>query len=262
MDESLKPAFLNESQNPGGRGGTRSERLPVSHYAIEKIQQKITSGQWPPGHQLPPQRELADQFEVSRNSLREAMSALESLGFLRVEPGKGTFVLSDEQRHAQINHEWELPGKYELEEIYQMRFGLEGVAGMLLAQSCTEKQLLELRQIAAQMHAAALSRDLHQLSQCHIAFHLRILRWANNRMLEQTGESLRGKIERSNQWAFADQRFNSIVASIEEIEDIIEALAERDSQKARASIETHIIYSAERAGVVLSFARTQPKDDT
>ncbi|MHC6225828.1 FadR/GntR family transcriptional regulator [Pseudomonas sp. X10] len=242
---------MDESQGKTQRVNMRLERLPVSHYAIEKIQERILSGEWPAGHQLPPQRDLAEQLEVSRNSLREAMSALESLGFLRVEAGKGTFVLNDEQRQAQLNDQWQPPGKFDLEEIYQMRFGLEGLAVMLLARSCSDKQQTELRRIVEHMHAAALSRDLHQLSQCHIDFHLRILRWSNNRMLEQAGENLRSAIERSNQWAFADQRFNSIVASIEEIEDIIEALVEHDPLKARMAVETHIMYSAERAGVVL-----------
>ena len=58
----------------------------------EQIQDRIMAGQLRPGDKLPPERELAQQFGVSRTAVREAVKALHEKGLLEVQPGKGTFI--------------------------------------------------------------------------------------------------------------------------------------------------------------------------
>ncbi|MDR8731727.1 FadR/GntR family transcriptional regulator [Burkholderia pseudomultivorans] len=229
----------------------RPDRLPVSHHAVETIQQLILNGTWRAGDRLPSQRDLAEQLSLSRNSLREALSVLETLGYLRIEPGRGVFVMTPEQRQAQMKREWRSAGKYALEEVYQMRYAIEGMAAMLLAPAISREQLSELQQIVAEMREAAVRRDMYALSERNTAFHFRLLHWSGNRMAEEIGESLRAEIEQSNHWAFADQRFSSIVSSLEEIELIVHALADADPDKARLAVEQHIRYAAQRAGINL-----------
>lgn len=52
----------------------------------------ITAGQLKPGDKLPPERELAERFAVSRPSIREAFRALEIIGLIEVRPGGGTYI--------------------------------------------------------------------------------------------------------------------------------------------------------------------------
>lgn len=59
---------------------------------VSKIKILIEEGRLKSGDQLPPERELSDVFKVSRSSLREALRALESEGFLECRQGDGTYV--------------------------------------------------------------------------------------------------------------------------------------------------------------------------
>ncbi|MBI4272064.1 MAG: FadR family transcriptional regulator [Candidatus Rokubacteria bacterium] len=59
---------------------------------VRQVKQMITEGRLKSGDQLPPERDLAEKFRVSRTSVREALRALESLGLLEIRPGEGTFV--------------------------------------------------------------------------------------------------------------------------------------------------------------------------
>src|SRR5206468_8120079 len=57
-----------------------------------QVKQLIAEGRFKSGDRLPPERELAEKFVVSRTSVREALRALESLGLIDIRPGEGTFV--------------------------------------------------------------------------------------------------------------------------------------------------------------------------
>jgi GntR family transcriptional repressor for pyruvate dehydrogenase complex len=59
---------------------------------VRQVKQLIAEGRLKTGDRLPPERELAEKFVVSRTSVREALRALESLGFIEIRPGEGTFV--------------------------------------------------------------------------------------------------------------------------------------------------------------------------
>ena len=58
----------------------------------DKLSAMIESGDFPPGSYLPPERELAEQFGVSRTSVREALIALEVSGLVSVRVGDGVKV--------------------------------------------------------------------------------------------------------------------------------------------------------------------------
>lgn len=64
----------------------------VYMHIADQIKDLIRRGVFPEGSQLPPERELAEQLEVSRASLREALSALQILGLVESRPGQGTFI--------------------------------------------------------------------------------------------------------------------------------------------------------------------------
>lgn len=59
---------------------------------IERIQNLIREGTLRLGDKLPPERELAEQFGVSRTAVREAVKALREKGLVEIQPGRGTFI--------------------------------------------------------------------------------------------------------------------------------------------------------------------------
>jgi|SRR5471032_2474839 DNA-binding FadR family transcriptional regulator len=59
---------------------------------VEQIERRILTGELNSGDQLPPERELGEQFRVSRTAVREAVKALREKGLVTVRPGCGTFI--------------------------------------------------------------------------------------------------------------------------------------------------------------------------
>lgn len=64
----------------------------LSDVILEQLENMILEGSLAPGEKLPPERELAKQFEVSRPSLREAIQKLEARGLVTRRQGGGTYV--------------------------------------------------------------------------------------------------------------------------------------------------------------------------
>jgi GntR family transcriptional regulator, transcriptional repressor for pyruvate dehydrogenase complex len=72
----------------------------VSTQIAEQIRASILAGEFNPGDKLPPERELADLFGVSRPSVREALNYLASSGLVETYQGGGTVVRSLVENHA------------------------------------------------------------------------------------------------------------------------------------------------------------------
>ena len=118
----------------------------VSQTAVRRIQEMIRTGELKPKVPLPPQRMLAAHLNVSRASLREAISVLCTLGLLRTEPRQGTFVVDENERDQQFAQPWRFDQRYSTTEVYQFRFVTEGYAASLAARQITPAELDELRE--------------------------------------------------------------------------------------------------------------------
>jgi GntR family transcriptional repressor for pyruvate dehydrogenase complex len=68
------------------------QRSRLSEQIVIQLCKKIGQGQFRPGDRLPPERELADQLQVSRTSLREALRVMEMAGIVSVRQGGGSYV--------------------------------------------------------------------------------------------------------------------------------------------------------------------------
>ena len=104
---------------------------------VEKIEALIDSGKYPPGSRLPPERELAETFNVSRPTIREAIIALEVRERVDVKTSSGVYVLENPQKA-------EPEVKVSAFELTQARALVEGEAAALAAASITEQELAEL----------------------------------------------------------------------------------------------------------------------
>ena len=61
---------------------------------VDQIEGRIVAGELKVGDQLPSERELAEQFTVSRIAVREAVKALQEKGLVEIRPGRGTFIVN------------------------------------------------------------------------------------------------------------------------------------------------------------------------
>ncbi len=108
------------------------------HSVADKIEQLIDDGAFPPGSRLPAERELAEQFGVSRVTVREAEIALQALGRINIKTGSGVYVL-DSAGH----HNGGLPNVSAF-ELTEARALFEAEAAALTAARITDDTLAEL----------------------------------------------------------------------------------------------------------------------
>ncbi|MCX5888177.1 MAG: FadR/GntR family transcriptional regulator [Deltaproteobacteria bacterium] len=118
----------------------------VSDQAYEQIRDLIFRGQLKPGDQIMPERELAQALGVSRPTVREAIKKLVTMGLLEHRQGQGTFVRSiDSQREHNPLAAMIEGHDASLEELLEVRMGLEGQSVILAAQRATAEDIQVLQ---------------------------------------------------------------------------------------------------------------------
>jgi GntR family transcriptional repressor for pyruvate dehydrogenase complex len=148
----------------------RSSRLYEE--IVGQIEQRILEGELSPGDKLPSERELADQFGVSRTAVREAVKALREKGLVEIQPGKGTFITNDTSevmRHS-LGLMMRIGRGDSLVDLIQVRAILEPEIAAIAAQKATEKDIECLQQAVDTMDSP--SKDVDIFIQADHEFHL------------------------------------------------------------------------------------------
>ncbi len=120
---------------------TPLKRQSLATQVRERIEGHIRAGDWQLGARIPAETELARQFEVSHNTLREALQGLIHAGMLSARPGDGTYVTATDRLHAAFDHHLE---QSELAKILQARLAIEKSIAGIAAQNCSEDDIKRL----------------------------------------------------------------------------------------------------------------------
>ncbi|HHY34400.1 MAG TPA: GntR family transcriptional regulator [Firmicutes bacterium] len=73
----------------------RTSPVPLYYQIAQALRERIKKGEWLPGHRVPPEHELTQEFGVSRHTIRQALASLERDGLIYRQAGLGTFVRSE-----------------------------------------------------------------------------------------------------------------------------------------------------------------------
>ena len=222
------------------------ERHMVPHETVRKLQEMIERGQVEPGQKLPSQRILSEQLGISRSSLREAISILETIGLLRVEVGKGVFVVAPE---ARVPH-WRHLGLAAPKEVYEFRYSLEGYAAGLAATRMTSAIMEELKACLAAMVEAATRQDLVSLASNDRKFHVIIVEASGNTVLIGSFMSAHRVILEAQRIPMSCMETLEFTAAEHRL--IVEALETGCFVKSAQAMMDHIAATAERGGVKLT----------
>lgn len=145
----------------------------LSDQIFEQLRDSIYRGQLKPGEKLPPERELAAAFNVSRPSLKAAMDKLIHTGLIEQRQGQGTFVRSLESKYAQNPLRTVLEGEeVTLVDLLEVRLGLEVQAVSMAAQRATDKDIDALKMCVQDMLSKVDEGEVG--SEEDVAFHMTI----------------------------------------------------------------------------------------
>lgn len=149
---------------------------------VEQIRVLVTSGHLQPGDRLPSERDLAEQFNVSRASVREALSALEMMGLLEIRSGEGTFIKKIDVDSVVSPLTWVLSmEKDTILELLEVRKMIEGQAVALASRRAKPEDLLELEEALKAMYEDLQTGQLGE--DADHRFHYAIAKASQNKIL-------------------------------------------------------------------------------
>lgn len=186
---------------------------------------------------LPPETELAQQLNVSRNSVREAVKALEALGILEARPGTGLFVRDFNFDSILDNLAYGILFNLKpLIDVLEVRLHLEYSMVEEVIQKSTPEQIQLLRNVLDQMKAAA--EQGHYSAEADRAFHRHLYDNVNNLVLWQILDVFWAVLRQAEDRT-ALPRPSDPVESYRVHVPILEALEAGDAAAMRAAIENH-----------------------
>ncbi len=212
--------------------GNRLYRQVVDH-----ISELIDSGEFPVGSRLPAERELAERFDVSRPTVREAVIALEAIGRISVKTGSGMYVTAQKESP-------ELFSDISPFELVESRVMVEGEAAALAASLITPEQIEALE---AALEIMAQENEIERLGpDCgDRKFHSVIAEATNNKLLQSIITLLWDTQERLGHIQKAHQSVcnSDPQVRLDEHRAIIDALKSKDTQAARLAMRKHFARS-------------------
>jgi GntR family transcriptional repressor for pyruvate dehydrogenase complex len=212
-------------------------RSGLTEMLVARLLGLVTTGNLKPGDQLPAERKLAETFDVSRPTLREALRALAVLGVIEVRHGGGVFVsqLEASDLLAPLTFFLTLRAA-EVEKLYEARKLIEGEIAALAAARGEQAAFDELDAlIAAQEEAKA---NPEQYRDVDSAFHRRLGDLSGNEFLSRAAQSLNVLGQEFRK--IASETPNVIATSIADHRRIVEAIRRRDAAAAREAMITHM----------------------
>lgn len=126
----------------------------------------------------------SEKFEVSRNTVREALKVLSTAGLVRVRQGSGVYVTSPTQPFVSASIALDMSVDPEhIFSLLEFRLGLEQQTARFAADRITPRELLSLEDLVNQYHVAAEAEDRENFHRLDVAFHCAIAEATHNPFL-------------------------------------------------------------------------------
>jgi DNA-binding GntR family transcriptional regulator len=175
------------------------------------------------------ERQLAQDFGISRTPVREAMAQLEREGFVRSVPRRGVYVVRKTKR--------------EVIEMITAWAALESMAARLITQHASDADIAGLRRMFATFEGDKLHAKLDEYSAVNINFHQTIIELSGNAVLIQLAENLFTHMHMIRRQTIGEE--DRVERSIRDHMIIIQALEARDTERAEDLVRQHALGLAE-----------------
>jgi len=235
----------------------RSESLVQR--TVSAIRAEIDSGRFAASTRMPTEHELAEQLQVSRSVIREAVSQLKADGVLTARRGSGSYV-SEHPEGKVFRFPGEADGVLDLGRLFEMRIWLETQAAAAAAQRRTDADLKCLSSALATMKSKRA--ELNEAAAADVAFHRGIVAATQNTYFVAFHDFLRGQLAAARRAAWANsaaQAGGSMDAHLEH-QAIFEAIKAGDSTAAAECSERHLTAAAARLRITIDRPPLKARD--
>ena len=225
---------------------------PLADEIANWLNQEIQAGTLGPGDKLPSEKQLCDQFSVSRSVVREALSQLKSEGIAIAQQGRGVFVNESGTRHTFRLQSASLDDAESLAHMIELLVTVEAAAARFAALRNTPEDLKRIKLALIGMEYAIVNDELGD--EQDLAFHQAIVDATYNPHFR----ALNGYLEQHARRLIRQARSNTatnykslIHAVQQEHKSILEAIESRDPDAAALAAETHLRNAAKRLNMYI-----------
>jgi GntR family transcriptional repressor for pyruvate dehydrogenase complex len=224
-----------------GEEEVNGKKAPLVVDAVyEQMLDRIVNGEWPVGFTLSSERDLIEQFGVSRGALREAILRLRTLGVLRVSHGKRSVVskMDSSILGRLFPLIMALNGEQTFDHVFQARLLLEMETVRLAAMHRSDEDLRMLDAILNDMDDPS-TESSKDWARKDLSIHLQIARASQNPLYEPMLETLSGYLAYIQTIGIDGYPERQRIAG-EAHHEIVEAIRNQNMELAQARMEAHV----------------------
>ncbi|WP_102344955.1 FadR/GntR family transcriptional regulator [Bacillus sp. Marseille-P3661] len=219
----------------------RLSRTPLTEEVYETLKGMITSKKISVGDRLPTETQLVEELGVSRSTIREVLITLQAEGFIKIKRGIGAFVIDKAEFDRNKFLEWFESNEFKIQELIEVRMGIEPIAASLAAKRITEEEIKQLEDIHDEFKKLVNKEISEDIVEQDEAFHSAILKAARNQGLELIYSHFIPLLHEYRSKAFSPPANPKL--AIEAHQNILDAIKNRDEEKAQRVMMNHITES-------------------
>lgn len=210
-----------------------SNSFSLTDEIADVVRERILKGEYEIGEKIK-ENQIATELRVSRTPIREAFKILENEGLIDYVPNRGCFAKGFT--------------KQDVEDIYAVREALEALAVNWAVDRITEKEIAALEEQCDLMEFYTKKKDRKKVLEMNSSFHDIIYASARSRFLAQVLRSYKEYIDKTRKSIFYEQSY--LESILVEHRAILDAIKDRDKERAAAAMTKHLMSSQKRAEAV------------
>jgi DNA-binding FadR family transcriptional regulator len=202
---------------------------------VAQLRRRILDGQYAYEERLPAERNLAEEFDVSRGTIRSVLQILEQQHLVTRQVGSGTYV-----SHKEITNQHEIASITSPIEMVEVRIAIEPQLVRLAIANASSRDLEEMREALRQCEAC--DGDSEKFARADTAFHMALAHCSKNKLMYWLYERI-SEVRRNSQW----RSMKSKLLTPERMDyynsqhhTLYEAIASRDTARAVQLIKDHL----------------------
>ncbi len=197
---------------------------------LEVIITSVSMGKYPPGSRLPSEFELMEEYNVSRNSLREALKILSSMGVLEIKRGNGTYVC--QQMNPSIFDKMIYSMIFDIstsEEIIELREIIDTSMIKLAAKKARDKDIVKLQNNINEMKVAIERKEYKKAASLDFEFHMGILKTNKNVFFQRISNGIYSLYFEYIESTIVEE--NRYASAVEHHQAMLDCIKNKDSEK-------------------------------
>ncbi|MFQ9891821.1 MAG: GntR family transcriptional regulator [Emergencia sp.] len=220
---------------------TFSNSFSLTDEIANIIRERILKGEYRIGEKIK-ETQIATELQVSRTPIREAFKLLETEGLIDYVPNRGCFAKGFT--------------KQDIEDIYAVRKALEVLSVEWAVNRITDEEVARLQEQSDLMEFYTSRKESKKVLEINSDFHGIIYNAAGSRFMAQVLRSYKEYIERTRQVIHSEQR-EYLDEILTEHKAILDAIKDRDLERAKAAMAEHLDGSQRRAKFVYNIMDTE-----